>query len=134
MSAQEIVYAYRHLYRQGLRAVQFSKPARYTLRDRIRLAFHRGDAANFNAHKISNTLEFLKYATTEAGLEHKVLKNLLFVWYHQDEGVKIRPGKLTPAEHEVSTTIYDPLNHTIRMLNESMEMCLPAMTTRGKLF
>lgn len=33
-------------------------------------------------------------------------------------------------ELEIKTTAYDTFNHNIRMLNESMEMCLPAMTVR----
>jgi hypothetical protein len=36
----------------------------------------------------------------------------------------------TPEELEMRTTAYDTFNHNIRMLNESMAMCLPAMTTR----
>jgi hypothetical protein len=86
MSRQAILHAYRHLYRQSLRAVQFSKPARYTLRDRLRLAFRKGDTTDFVPTKIENTLEFLGYATRENGLEHKIVKNLLFVWWAQDKG------------------------------------------------
>jgi hypothetical protein len=81
-----IVHAYRHLFRHSLRAVQFSKPARYTLRDRLRLAFRRGSAADFEPKKVENTLEFLQYATRENGLEHKIVKNLLFVWWMQEKG------------------------------------------------
>jgi hypothetical protein len=36
----------------------------------------------------------------------------------------------TRDELEIKTTAYDTLNHNIRMLNESMELCIPAMTTR----
>jgi hypothetical protein len=91
MSREAIIYAYRHLYRHGLRAVQFSKPARYTLRDRLRLAFHRGSAADFASHKVENTLELLRYATKENGLEHKIVKNLIFVWWIQDKGGRGKP-------------------------------------------
>jgi hypothetical protein len=86
MSQEAVIHAYRHLYRHSLRAVQFSKPARYTLRDRIRLAFRKGSAADYNAEKIDNTLEFLRYATRENGLEHRIVKNLLFVWWVQNDG------------------------------------------------
>jgi hypothetical protein len=91
MSPTEVLHAYRHLYRHGLRAVQFSKPARYTLRDRLRLAFRKGTPAELNKQRINNTLEFLQYATAENGLEHKILKNLLFVWRNQDKGGYRRP-------------------------------------------
>jgi hypothetical protein len=33
-------------------------------------------------------------------------------------------------ELEIKTTAYDTFNHNIRMLNESMGLCLPAMTVR----
>ena len=91
MSQQDVIHAYRHLYRHGLRAIQFSKPARFTLRDRLRLAFRKGSAADFESQKIQNTLEFLHYATTQNGLEHKIIKNLLFVWWSQEKGGKGKP-------------------------------------------
>jgi len=92
MSSKEIIHAYRHLYRQGLRAVQFSRPARYVLRDRLRLAFRKTPAASFDSKKIANTVEFLHYATVENGLEHKIVKNLLQVWHVQAEGNAGRPN------------------------------------------
>jgi len=36
----------------------------------------------------------------------------------------------TREELEIKTTAYDTFNHNIRMLNESMGLCLPAMTVR----
>lgn len=133
MASTEILHAYRHLLRNSLRAIQFSKPARYTLRDRLRLAFHKGNAADFDARKVENTLEFLRYAAAENGLEHKIVKNLLFVWWDQARGRRKTPHRKATTkiqEVETSTTAYDALNHNIRMLNESMAMCLPAMTVR----
>ncbi|KAF2129650.1 DUF1763-domain-containing protein [Dothidotthia symphoricarpi CBS 119687] len=132
MSSEATIRAYRHLYRHGLRAVQFSKPARYTLRDRLRLAFRKGSAVDFDALKIQTTLEFLRYAARENGLEHKILKNLLFVWWAQEKGGRSKPKArtLTREELEIKTTAFDTFNHTIRMLNESMGMCLPSVTVR----
>jgi len=86
MSNTAVIHAYRNLYRHGLRAIQFSKPARYTLRDRLRLAFRRGSATDLEPQKIQQTIEFLQYATKERGLEHKILKNLLIVWWQQSQG------------------------------------------------
>jgi hypothetical protein len=96
MSRPEVIHAYRHLYRHSLRAIHFSKPARYTLRDRLRLAFRRGCASDFEPDRVRNTLEFLHYATRENGLEHKIVKNLLFVWWVQGHGgrAKIRGKNL----------------------------------------
>jgi hypothetical protein len=150
MSQQAVIHAYRHLYRHSLRAIQFSKPARYTLRDRIRLAFRKGSATDYKPQRIQNTLEFLQYATKQSGLEHKIVKNLLFVWWIQNNGGRSKHNPKnavyvasssnfnvtqltflrTRDELEVKTTAYDTFNHNIRMLNESMGLCLPAMTVR----
>ncbi|KAJ4351796.1 uncharacterized protein N0V89_007140 [Didymosphaeria variabile] len=135
MSQQQIVCAYRHLFRQGLRAIQYSKPARFTLRDRIRLAFRKGSAADFDAQKIQNTLEFLQYATKENGLEHKIVKNLLFVWWSQENGGKSKSTQKSPT-HELmrmKTTAFDAFNYNIDMLNESMGICIPVMTVRDPI-
>lgn len=86
MSNEAVIHAYRHLFRQSLRAVQFSKPARFTLRDRMRLAFRKGHVNDFEPQKIKTTLEFLEYATKENGIEHRIVKNLLHVWSIQANG------------------------------------------------
>jgi hypothetical protein len=36
----------------------------------------------------------------------------------------------TREEAEIKVTAYDAFNHNIRMLNESMSLCLPSMTVR----
>ncbi|EPE27333.1 hypothetical protein GLAREA_03248 [Glarea lozoyensis ATCC 20868] len=77
-TAIEVIHAYRHLYRGLLHGVQFSKPARYIARDTLREAFRSDPPSMFNQKRIDNTVEFLGYAAKEAGLEHKILRNLLF--------------------------------------------------------
>lgn len=81
VSRPEIVRSYRQLYRHGLHAVQYSAPARYTLKILLENAYRTGNAADYDAQKISNTLTFLEGAAKEKGLEHKILKNLLHTWY-----------------------------------------------------
>ncbi|KAJ4990314.1 hypothetical protein SVAN01_04196 [Stagonosporopsis vannaccii] len=132
MPNRAIVHAYRHVLRQSLRAIQFSKPARFTLCDRLRAAFRKGSACDFDQQKITNTLEFLQYAAKQNGLEHKILKNLLLVWWHQDKGgrAKGKSRARSREDLEIRTTAYDAFNHNIRMLNESMGICIPSMTTR----
>lgn len=76
----EILRSYRYLYKNLLRAVQYSKPARYTARDRLRQNFRSNDRSTFDADRISKTLEFLDGAARSKGLEHKIVKNLLHVW------------------------------------------------------
>lgn len=96
MSSGAVIQAYRHVLRHSLRAIQFSKPARYTLRDRLRLAFRNSSATDFEPLKIENTVEFLQYATRENGMEHKIVKNLLFVWWMQAKGGRGKPRHKAP--------------------------------------
>lgn len=77
-SSRELIYAYRKLYRGLLHAVQYSKPARFTARDQLRDAFRENDPSTFNRERIDRTVEFLRLAAKEKGLEHKLVKNLLY--------------------------------------------------------
>lgn len=74
------IHAYRHLYRQGLKVIRYSKPARYTLRSILRTAF-RSPSEQFEPSRIANTLRFLERATGTANLEHKIVKNILITRY-----------------------------------------------------
>ena len=79
---QAIVHAYRHLYRQGLKVIRYSTPARFALRSTLRNAFRSSSGEDFDPVRIANTLHFLETATETAGLEHKIVRNLLFVrWW-----------------------------------------------------
>lgn len=80
-SSQEIVRSYRHLYRHAMYAVQYAAPARHTLRILLENAYRTGNAADFDAQKITNTVTFLEGAAREKGLEHRVLKSLLHTWF-----------------------------------------------------
>ena len=90
-SHSEIILAYRHLYKHILRAVQYSKPARFIARDRIRTAFQLLPAEAYNGTQVSRTLDFLDAAAKTKGLEHKVVKNLMHVWWEQQhlKGAKL---------------------------------------------
>jgi hypothetical protein len=74
----DIVHAYRHLLRSALRAVHFSKPARYAIHNQLRAGF-RERGAQLDSEAIGRTLQFLDAARAERGLEHRILKNLLRV-------------------------------------------------------
>lgn len=78
-----IVHAYRHLYRHLLRAVQYSIPARFTARDRLRNAFRKSPVEEYNQARIDRTLEFLDGAARVRGLEHRIVKNAMHVWWEQ---------------------------------------------------
>ena len=85
MSNTEIIHAYRKLLRAGLRAVQFSKPARYGLTAQLRTAF-RERGAPFQPEAIRRTVWFLNAAAQERGLEHRIVKNLVAVaWLRSRE-------------------------------------------------
>ena len=84
MTNHEIRLAYRQLFRAALRAVHYSSPAKYQIRDSIRTAFRNEPAERFDARKIANTKEFLRRAEIETGIEHKILRNLLHVRYFQN--------------------------------------------------
>lgn len=83
MGTEEVVHAYRHLYRCLLRAVQYSSPARYIARDQLRAAFRETPAA-LDAEGVKRTAWFLEAAGRERGLEHAILKNLLRVRGQRD--------------------------------------------------
>ncbi|TKA22230.1 hypothetical protein B0A50_08099 [Salinomyces thailandicus] len=84
-SHKALFKAYRHLYTHALRAVQYSKPARFVCRDHLRAAFRDSPAQNFQPDRINRTLEFLDGAAKSKGIEHKVLKNLVFVWWEKSK-------------------------------------------------
>ena len=123
-STQEIIKAYRNLYRAGLRAVQYSSPARFTLRDRLRRAFRASPASDFDQQRILNTLEFLDGAAKTTGIEHHIVRSLLMVWWYESYQWKLRYRTSDKTEIAFKTRAYDHFYHTLRMLNESMGMCI----------
>ena len=82
-STTTVIHAYRHLHRHALRAVQYSKPARYVVRDRLRAAFRAKAPKPFDRVRVARTLEFLDGARRSKGLEHVLLKRLMHVWWER---------------------------------------------------
>lgn len=80
-----VVHAYRHLYRQGLKAIHYSTPARYMLLKTLRKAYRSSPVEVFDATKINNTIQFLERATEAAGMEHRILKNLLMARFWEQD-------------------------------------------------
>ncbi|EME87612.1 uncharacterized protein MYCFIDRAFT_28278 [Pseudocercospora fijiensis CIRAD86] len=120
-SPAEIRLAYRHLYQGLLRAVNYSKPARYVVRDRLRAGFEEQSGNSFEPTRIANTLEFLNGAAKTRGLEHKILKNLVRVYWRESQNRLYTPPKdLLPLRRNA----YKNFNRMLDKLNESMEMCL----------
>ncbi|KAN0112974.1 DUF1763 domain containing protein [Hyaloscypha variabilis] len=125
-SPQEVTHAYRHLYRGLLRAVQFSKPARYVARDQLRRAFRTEHPSSFNQEKIDRTVEFLGFAAKEAGLEHRIVRNLLHTAYWEQKKYIFvnRERRPTTIQRQIQGTAKLHYQMTLAMLNDSMGLCL----------
>ncbi|KAK8191722.1 hypothetical protein HDK77DRAFT_68068 [Phyllosticta capitalensis] len=126
----QVLREYRRVYTWALRAVQYSKPARWVVRDTVRHFFRKNAAASFDQDKIDNTVEFLRGAAEERGLEHQIVKNLVRMWkaegrYKTSKNFREVVQSNDPSWTQVARTAYEPFHHTVRMLNESMNMCLP---------
>jgi hypothetical protein len=132
----EILHAYRHLLRTSLHAIQYSTPARHVITSRLRLSFRSSPISSFEPKRISNTLEFLSNAGKTTGLEHQILRNLLMVWYWEPAQWKDRKGRdvmwsqlpgmgdKVVLERVVKAGAYGGFYWGLRMLNESMGLCL----------
>ncbi|KAI1471221.1 DUF1763-domain-containing protein [Daldinia caldariorum] len=133
MTDIRIIHAYRHLYRQLLHAVKFSKPARFVARDQLRAAF-RDKNAKFDPRSTTRTLRFLEAAARARGLEHNILKNLLVVAWHRTNVTRVAwktvehsiqaPRKQTDLEKYIHKTAYRQYDMTVAMLNKSLGLCL----------
>jgi hypothetical protein len=141
-SPQEVICAYRNIYRGLLHAVQYSKPARYIARDQLRKAFRKEHPSSFNQEKIDRTVQFLRLAARERGLEHKIVRNLLHTAYWEKNGylkyVLLLKGlsyaatnsiyrakaEKTPMQKQIKATARMHYQMTLTMLNDSMGLCL----------
>ncbi|PTD06035.1 hypothetical protein FCULG_00001430 [Fusarium culmorum] len=106
-STTQISHAYRSLYRNILKAVQYSSPARFVARDQLRRAF-REPGATYDERGIKRTNWFLEAAAKEKGMEHRILKNLL------------RVQKMSNETKVANATAYNHYDMTVAMLNKSM--------------
>lgn len=123
----EILHAYRNLLRTSLHAVHYATPARHILLSRLRLSFRSSTLSSFEPARISNTLEFLRNASKTTGIEHKILKNLLHVWYFEPLQWK-KKGRgarfVDDGERVLMEGAYGGFYWGVRMLNESMGLCI----------
>ncbi|KAF7506749.1 hypothetical protein GJ744_011473 [Endocarpon pusillum] len=126
MTGQAILHAYRHLYRKALRATHRSSPAKHVIRETIRTAFRTEPAYNFSLQRVKNTEDFLKRAENEAGMEHRILKNLLHVRYWQHHGK--RDNRLMNQQTGMASQIrkenWAQYDATLTMFNDSLHLCL----------
>ncbi|KAI1460898.1 DUF1763-domain-containing protein [Annulohypoxylon moriforme] len=132
MTDIEVIHAYRHLWRGLLHAVQFSSPARYVARDRLRKAFR--EETKIEMRTVNRTVRFLEAAARMRGLEHSILKNLLLTSYYRYYDSRLvwkvheqslnRPKKDKGLEGHIQDTAFKHYDMTIAMLNKSMGLCL----------
>lgn len=119
----EILHAYRHLLRTSLHAIHYSTPARHVLLSRLRLSFRSSPLSSFEPTRIANTLQFLRNAGETTGIEHKILRNLLHVWYWEPTQWQ-RKAWVKGSERVVVEGAYGGFYWGIRMLNESCGLCI----------
>lgn len=125
MTHTQVIHAYRHLYRAGLRAVCYSQPARTSFRDLLRGAFRSKDA-QLDERALKRTLWFLKAAGRELGMEHKIVRNMLMVQYWKQETAKREQNtwsqivmKTTPKKTYVSRASFHLRFMLLKLINSS---------------
>ncbi|KAI5928273.1 hypothetical protein F4810DRAFT_186258 [Camillea tinctor] len=136
MTEKNIIHAYRHLYRDLLRAVHYSKPARFTVLYQLRAAF-RDREATYNEQVVTRTREFLKSAIEVRGIEHCVLKNLLLIAWHRHfaklnawkrvdraERASENNGNKPEFQQQVLDSTYKHFDRTIAMMNKTLGISL----------
>ncbi|KAL5600980.1 hypothetical protein BROUX41_005813 [Berkeleyomyces rouxiae] len=134
-SKTEILHAYRHMYRHLMRAVRNTKPQSQIGRTQLRAAFNPvpGTAEHgqpFDAAGIKRTIWFLKAAEKEAGLEHRVLKNLLLAAGVRQRlmrvpwSVVLKKNPRAMESHKLVQHVYAHYDRTIEMLNKTMGLRL----------
>ncbi len=128
-SNQAVLQSYRHLYRTGIRAVHYARPARSQLRDILRQTFRTSPLLDFNQRRVQNTIHFLENARKFNGFEHHILKNLLHLQYWKGKPLEKRlkqniRDSNTAAAVESRKQIWHQYRATLIMLNESLDTCL----------
>ncbi|KAE8348404.1 hypothetical protein BDV28DRAFT_143568 [Aspergillus coremiiformis] len=129
MDQRAIVQAYRHLYQQGLKVVNYSTPSRHVLLRTLRSSFRSSSHNDFDPQRIANTLRFLQRAADITGLEHKIVKNLMIVRYwEQPQGRKdlrlLKGLGIDQRESSLRRDANEQFNLTLMLLNESLGTCL----------
>ncbi|KAJ5086313.1 hypothetical protein NUU61_007620 [Penicillium alfredii] len=113
-----VIHAYRHLYRQGLKAIRYSTPARHVLVNSLRASFRSSPQEELNPSKISNTLRFLERAAETTGMEHKIVRNLMLARFWErpqiaKESRILRSLGLGKEEHQLRKGAYEHFNSTL---------------------
>ncbi|PLN80883.1 DUF1763-domain-containing protein [Aspergillus taichungensis] len=129
LAPQQVIHAYRHLYRQGLKAVNYSTPARLVLLESLRKSFRTSYRQDYDPQKIENTVRFLQRASDVAGLEHKIVKNLMHVRYWNQpllrKDLRLQKGLgIDQRSPSLRRDTIRQFNSMLVFLNESLGTCL----------
>ncbi|KAG0131701.1 hypothetical protein HOY82DRAFT_484864 [Tuber indicum] len=117
-----IIHSYRALYKAGLAAVQYSSPARYSIREKLRKAFRSSNPNRFSQQRVDNTVRFLRTAARRKGMEHCIVKNLCKVAYWQLHSRKNRQLVVGKSKTPVTEQAFSSYLETIGLLNQSMDL------------
>ncbi|KAI5813392.1 hypothetical protein BZA77DRAFT_321405 [Pyronema omphalodes] len=118
---QTLLHSYRHLLKAGLFAVSYSNPSRFQIRDKLRDAYRNTPITHYNARRIQNTIDFLYTAGRYKGLEHRIVKNLCFVHYHDRTRKRKRLLGKTLGIEDITHNAY---LENLGLLNQSMDLDL----------
>ena len=97
-----------------MKAVKYSVPAKYSVRDKIRLGFLE-KTGSVSQETVDNTVLFLETAAKRKGMEHKLVRNVCLHDWSKRKDVKSQE-----KFPEVQARYYD----TLRQLNESYKIHL----------
>ncbi|KAI9928512.1 hypothetical protein ASPWEDRAFT_105151 [Aspergillus wentii DTO 134E9] len=129
LDQRAVIHAYRHLYRQGLKVINYSTPSRYVLLRILRTSFSSSTPNDFDPQRIANTLHFLQRASDVAGFEHKIVKNLMMVRYWELPQVRkdariLKALGIDRTDASLRKDANVQFNLTLMLLNESLGTCL----------
>lgn len=122
--------AYRNLYRAALRATLYSSPARFTIRNRLRLAFRKPPSTTnqnqppqnpLDQTRIVRTLLFLHSAAESPNLERRVVRNLVRVWGERDRlAAQQRQVRLLKDNAEFQERAWEGFEEGVRGLERTL--------------
>ncbi|KAF7629125.1 hypothetical protein AFLA_004465 [Aspergillus flavus NRRL3357] len=114
---------------QGTAGDYLFTPSRHVLLRTLRSSFRSSSHHDFDPHRIANTLRFLQRAADAAGVEHKIVKNLMMVRYWEQPQVRkdlrlLKGLGIDQRESNLRRDANEQFNLTLMLLNESLGTCL----------
>lgn len=130
-----ILQQYRTILRAGLRAVQYARPARYQIHQKIRAAFEtpqnlkHGEKCKDSqikyepAQSFLNTVDFLNTAARQKGRENDIVKNLCYVEYDNWKTANTRSRLRLKEENKTNLErVEKEYRYMIEMMNKTLKL------------